>query len=171
LEDIAIFFNHFKELYEGFHERHQAVERLFRDKKTSFVIVCAPTEPAVEVAQFFVKELRERKMPLVGVIANQCHLLEGKHSDLPQSLQDNIESIGAEISDKVASVFLARLTMAYRRLGMLHDFEQKLIQGITEDLDRTQFMKKIPRLAGEVHDIRALYAVGQYLFQSETKEG
>lgn len=167
LEDIAIFFNHFKELYEGFHERHQAVEKLFRDKKTSFVIVCAPTEPAVEVAQFFVKELRKRRMPLVGVIANQCHLLQGKGSNFPEDLREEIQTTGAEISDKVGSVFLARLTMAYRRLEMLNEFEQKLIKDIEKDLNKEQFVKRIPRLAGEVHDIEALHMVGQFLFQEE----
>ena len=167
LEDIAIFFNHFKELYEGFHERHQAVEQLFRDKKTSFVIVCAPTEPAVEVAQFFVRELRKRKMPLVGVIANQCHLLQGKKSEIPEDLQEGIKVLGDDISDKVASVFSARLTMAYRRLGMLHDFEQELIEGIIKDLHQDQFVQRIPRLAGEVHDIEALHKVGQFLFEGE----
>ena len=167
MEDIAIFFNHFKELYEGFHERHQAVEKLFRDKNTSFVIVCAPTEPAAEVAQFFVRELRERRMPLAGVIANQCHLLKGKKSDFPEELQQEINIQGAKISDKTAAVFSARLNMAYRRLGMLHDFEQKLIQGIEKELKKEQFVQKIPRLAGEVHDIEALNKVGQFLFFEE----
>ena len=42
LEDIAVFFQHFKELYEGFQQRHQSVEACFRDSKTEFLIVFSP---------------------------------------------------------------------------------------------------------------------------------
>ena len=167
LEDIVIFFNSFKGLYEGFHERHQAVEQLFRDKNTSFVIVCAPTEPAVEVASFFVKELEQRNMPLIGVIANQCHLLKEKSSSFPKSLEEEIQKTGESISSGVASIFYARLSMAYRRLEMLHEFEQKLVQGIEDGLGREQFLQRIPRLPGEVHDIQALHVVGQFLLEEE----
>ena len=167
LEDIVIFFNNFKGLYEGFHERHQAVEQLFRDKDTSFVIVCAPTEPAVEVSNFFVKELRRREMPLVGVIANQCHLLKKQSDSFPQSLKEEIEKTGESISSGVGAIFYARLSMAYRRLEMLHNFEQRLVQDIEEGLGKEQFLQRIPRLAGEVHDIQALHVVGQFLLEKE----
>ena len=53
LEDIAIFFINFRDLYEGFQERHSAVEKLFRSKHTAFLIICAPHKPALEVADFF----------------------------------------------------------------------------------------------------------------------
>ena len=68
LEDIAIFFQHFRDLYEGFQKRHQAVEKMFLDKATSFLIVTAPHEPSVEVAEFFITELRKRRMNNSGII-------------------------------------------------------------------------------------------------------
>jgi len=64
IEDITIFFQHFRDLYEGFQERHIAVERLFREEKTAFLIISAPHEPAIEVAEFFLKELQKRSLPI-----------------------------------------------------------------------------------------------------------
>lgn len=167
LEDIAIFFDHFKELYEGFQERHQAVEKLFRDKDTSFLIVAAPTEPAIEVADFFVEELKKRNMPLVGMIANQCHFLSGDHEQFPKGFVEAIEKEGSIISENVASVFQARLKMAMKRMDMLHAFEEKLIQKIEKKMNQRQFTQRVPRLSEEVHDLFALRKVGEFLFEEK----
>ena len=85
-----MFFQHFKELYEGFQQRHQSVEALFRDSKTGFLIVFSPTEPAVEVAKFFVEQLKMRRMPLLGVIANQCHQAIPRSEDSSEQLQETL---------------------------------------------------------------------------------
>ena len=98
LEDIAVFFQHFKELYEGFQERHQAVEALFRDSKTGFLIIFSPTEPAVEVAKFFVEQLKMRRMPLLGVIANQCHRATPRSEESNAQLKQLCESNSADLA-------------------------------------------------------------------------
>ena len=63
-------------MYEGFQQRHQAVEEMFLDKTTSFLIVTAPHEPSVEVAEFFITELGKRNMNNAGIIFNQRHIIK-----------------------------------------------------------------------------------------------
>ena len=165
LEDIAVFFQHFKELYEGFQERHQAVEALFRDSKTGFLIVFSPTEPAVEVAKFFVEQLKTRKMPLLGAIANQCHRATPRSEESPEQLQNLCESNSADLAADTINRMMARMRSAHNRLLMLQKYEQDLVSTVLQGLTSHQGLHQVPKIKGEVHDLPALFEVGQFLME------
>ena len=167
LEDIAIFFQHFKELYEGFQERHQAVERLFRDPKTGFLIVFSPTEPAVEVAKFFIEQLKSRKMPLLGVVANQCHQAIPSSFETTEWLQQVCTDLSQELAADTTNRMMARMRSAHNRLLMLQEYEQALILQVEKNLRSNQGLHLVPKVKGEVHDLQALYRVGKFLMQTE----
>jgi anion-transporting ArsA/GET3 family ATPase len=165
LEDIAVFFQHFKELYEGFQERHQAVESLFRDPKTGFLIVFSPTEPAVEVAKFFIEQLKIRKMPLLGAIANQCHeaipTCESSQERLREICENNSQDLAGDTSNRM----MARMRSAHNRLLMLQEYEQTLVSGVQSGLTNQQRLQQVPKVKGEVHDLQALFKVGHFLME------
>ena len=163
LEDIAVFFQHFKELYEGFQQRHQSVEALFRDSKTGFLIVFSPTEPAVEVAKFFVEQLKIRKMPLLGVIANQCHQAIPRSEDNSDQLQQLCESKSTDLASDTVNRMMARMRSAHNRLLMLQTYEQDLVSKVQQDLTSHQGLHQVPKIKGEVHDLFALFKVGHFL--------
>ena len=167
LEDIAIFFQHFKELYEGFQERHQAVEGLFRDSRTGFLIVLSPTEPAVEVAKFFIEQLKSRKMPLLGVVANQCHQAIPSSPETRELLQQVCTDFSQELAVDTTNRMMARMRSAHNRLLMLQEYEQNLILQVERDLRSNQGLHSVPKVKGEVHDLHALYRVGKFLIQTE----
>lgn len=165
LEDIAVFFQHFKELYEGFQERHQAVEALFRDSRTGFLIVFSPTEPAVEVAKFFVEQLKTRKMPLLGAIANQCHRATPRSEDSNEQLQKLCESHSTDLAGDTVNRMMARMRSAHNRLLMLQSYEQDLVSSVQRGLTSHQGLHLVPKIKGEVHDLPALFKVGQFLME------
>lgn len=167
LEDIAVFFINFRDLYEGFQERHSAVEQIFRDKGTSFLIVCAPHEPALEVADFFLRELSNRKMHTPVVIANQCH--QAKYDDLdPTSLLGtSVQEKTHGLTEHTSSTLLARMKTAHRRLRSLAKEESRLLSLLQKKLKSDQKMVRIPRFHGEVHDIYALNKVGTALLHQQ----
>ena len=165
LEDIAVFFQHFKELYEGFQERHQAVEALFRDSKTGFLIVLSPTEPAVEVAKFFVEQLKMRRMPLLGVIANQCHRSTPRSEQSSDNLQQLCESNSTDLALDTVNRMMARMRSAHNRLLMLQTYEQELVSSVQKGLTSSQGLHQVPKIKGEVHDLPALFKVGQFLME------
>lgn len=165
LEDIAVFFQHFKELYEGFQERHQAVEALFRDSKTGFLIVFSPTEPAVEVAKFFVEQLKKRRMPLLGAIANQCHRATPRSEDSNDQLQKLCEVHSTDLAGDTVNRMMARMRSAHNRLLMLQSYEQDLVSSVRRGLTSHQGLHLVPKIKGEVHDLPALFKVGQYLME------
>ncbi len=71
LEDIAEFFLNFQSMYEGFVERARAVERLLRDKRTTFVVVSTLEPAPVREAEFFVSALAERRLHLGALVLNK----------------------------------------------------------------------------------------------------
>ena len=170
LEDIAIFFINFRDLYEGFQERHSAVEELFRSKDTAFLIVCAPHRPALEVADFFLKELEKRGMNMPGIIANQCHIAKHDNLDPQQELSDIVNACAADTKEHTASILLARMKASHRRLRNLAQEEQRLLSILRNKLNKNQKMLKIPRFHGEVHDIFALKKVGDTLIDPVSQE-
>ncbi len=165
LDDLAVFFKDFQGLYEGFRRRHDAVLALFRDPRTSFVTVCAPTESSVDVATFFQEELRNRSLPRGGVIVNQVHSAEGATHDASAVLGEVAAKAGADLPAPVVNAVLARLGMAHKRLHELVLAEQALEEKVRRAAEGAGFYQEVPRFDGEVHDVTALRGVGRALFE------
>ncbi len=159
LGDIAAFFALFKDLYDGFRERHEAVERMFIDAGTSFVVVAAPTEPSMEVAGFFFTELRARGLPLGALIANQVHRAEFRTPDVEATL-----GAAARAQDPTAAgPLLARLEAAHGRLGALATLESARVEQLRRQAGPTVDLHVVPRLDGEVHDLASLALLHRFL--------
>src|SRR5207244_1312220 len=62
LEDIAEFFLNFQSMYDGFVQRARSVERLLRDRRTTFVVVSTLEAAPLREAEFFISELQARKL-------------------------------------------------------------------------------------------------------------
>ena len=164
LTDLSEFFLHFRDLYEGFQQRHSAVMEMFHAASTSFLVVTAPNRPSVDVARFFIDELQSRDMPSVGVLVNQCHRTLGRELD-PEAV---LGALARERSDGLvrhtAGALLARLGSAHRRLCELTAIEHELIEELQGATPPSQSVWTVPRFPGEVHDLPALGQVGDHLF-------
>lgn len=167
LDDLSDFLLLFQDMYEGFRERHQTVLRLFRSQECSFVTVCAPTEPSVEVAGFFSQQLSERGYPRGGTVINQVHLCGDSALDAQALLSDKAQALSADLQDWTAASLVARLGAAHRRLRALSDGERVLID--TVQTFSSGFLIEIPRLEGEVHDLQGLARIASHLFQGDTQ--
>jgi anion-transporting ArsA/GET3 family ATPase len=164
LEDLGIFFKDFQELYEGFRERHDSVIEMLRAPSTHFLTVCAPTESSIDVAAFFQEELRRRNLPRAGVVVNQVHECAGASHDARDFLGDVAGNLSSDLSESVMGSVLARLGMAHRRLHDLARAEERLIEKVREVAVGGGFLRRVPRLEGQVHDLAALHKVGKSIF-------
>jgi anion-transporting ArsA/GET3 family ATPase len=166
LDDLAEYFQHFRDLYDGFRERQEAVVEMFHDRrKTSFFIVCAPNSPSTEVAEFFLDELRSRRMPNPGVIVNQRHLTVGERLDARAELSSAIDGLSDGAPPAAAGSLLARLGASHRRLLGLSKAEEAIVSSLMRSLRPGQVSWQVPRLDDEVNDLAGLARVGAYLFQ------
>lgn len=168
LEDLAVFFQDFQGLYEGFRKRHGQVLAMLRAPETSFVTVCAPTESSLDVAVFFQEELRSRNLPRGGVVVNQVHTCRGDDHDAQTLLYEQAQGMAADLPPDVVASVLARLGRAHRRLRALHVAEQGLVKRVRA-VASGAFYAEIPRLSGEVHDLSSLLLVGEHLFEAEAE--
>jgi anion-transporting ArsA/GET3 family ATPase len=159
LGDIAGFFSLFRDLYDGFRERHEAVERMFADASTAFLIVAAPTEPSMEVAGFFFDELRTRKLPLRALVVNQVHASRFDTPDVDELLGAAARRIDAE----AAGPLLARLESAHGRLRALSELEGRRVAELRRRAGPTVDVRVVPRIPGEVHDLAGLAALHRFL--------
>jgi anion-transporting ArsA/GET3 family ATPase len=162
LDELSVFFALFKDLYDGFRERHEAVGRLFAATTTSFLVVSAPTEPSVDVARFFLDELRTRKLPIGGVVVNQVHTASTSVPDVDALLGPGARALDAG----TAGPLLARLGAAHRRLRDLSVLEAARVEELRRASAGAAWVKVIPRLPDEVHDLDGLLRLHLNLFDA-----
>ena len=163
LSELSQFFILFRDLYEGFNERHEAVVAMFHSVQTAFLVVCAPNEPSIEVATYFLDELRARKMDNPAVIINQRHRTLGDELDAEEHLGEAARRLSEELESNTANQLLARLGAAHRRLRELSERETGFIAELHRHMDARQETWTVPRFSGEVHDLVALDRVGDHL--------
>jgi anion-transporting ArsA/GET3 family ATPase len=156
LDELSEFLFIFRDLYDGFRERHEAVIQLFEQPTTTFAVVCAPNEPSVAVAGYFLNELKARGMPCAGVLVNQMHPTLGESLDPASLLEEHARRLASDLDENTVNQFLARLGVNHRRLLGLSQSEQAMTGQLHPLLTSEQTMWQIPRLEGEVHDIEAL---------------
>ena len=163
LGDISEFFHHFRDLYDGFRERHEAVLHMFTSTDTSFLVVCAPNDPSIEVAQFFLDEFQTRKLPGSGVIVNQVHPTGGDSVDPEVVLGAGAADSAVGLEPHTVGRLLARLGASHRRLRELSALEEQQIARVGARLQPGQQLWRVPRLEGQVHDLAALQQVSDLL--------
>ena len=96
LEDVAEFFILFQTMYPGFVERARAVERLLRDRRTTFVVVSTLEAAPVREAEFFIQVLSDKQFHLGAVVLNRV---------LPDYLLDDAaEARAARLCDDAAEL-------------------------------------------------------------------
>jgi anion-transporting ArsA/GET3 family ATPase len=96
LEDIAEFFMLFQTMYAGFVQRATAVERLLRDRRTTFVVVSTLEAAPVKEAEFFFEVLVSKGFHLGALILNKV---------LPRYLLDEaMETRALSLSDEAANL-------------------------------------------------------------------
>ncbi|RME22202.1 MAG: ArsA family ATPase [Deltaproteobacteria bacterium] len=163
LGELSEFFQAFRDLYDGFRERSEAVIALFSDPDTRFIVVTAPTASGVETARFFLGELRARGMPCAGVAVNQRHLVGEEPPDAEQVLGPLAASLAGDLAPHTAEALVARLGAADRRLRELSALEARRLQVVRQAMSPGQEMWQARRQLREVHDVEALLVVGAQL--------
>jgi anion-transporting ArsA/GET3 family ATPase len=160
LADLSRFFHIFSGMYEGFHDRHEAVTRIFADATTAFLVVCAPNEASVDVATFFREELLSRRLPLAGYLVNQVHECAPEAVDVAQVLAPLL----ADLRPGRARELLGRCDAAYARLRAVAAREAPLLDRVRRYAGEELVHVEIPLLAEPIRDLKGLEVLGRHLF-------
>ena len=73
LEEMAAFVGELNELFGGFKERASEVSRAFRAPDFGYLLVAAPSGPALEEARFFAERLRRLGLRADALVVNRVH--------------------------------------------------------------------------------------------------
>ena len=104
-------------------------------------------------------------MPLVGSIANQCHRATPRSEESQCTTSRVCESNSTDLAADTVNRMMARMRSAHNRLLMLQKYEQDLVSSVLQGLTAHQGLHQVPKIKGEVHDLPALFKVGQFLME------
>ena len=164
LEDLTSFFQDFRHLMDGFHERHEAVLALFADPGTAFVVVAAPNEPSVDVAGFFREEIIARRLPLAGFIVNQVHECGTEVLDAQALLGARAQAAGGDLPAHTVLSLSARLESAHRRLASVAQAEGPFLARLAAMAQGGPFLRVVPLLDVPIRDLDGLLELCARLF-------
>jgi anion-transporting ArsA/GET3 family ATPase len=172
LEDIAEFFILFQTMYAGFVERARAVERLLRDRRTTFVVVSTLEAAPVREAEFFIQVLTAKKFHLGGLVLNRVlpsflvneaaevratHLCDDAATlAAVDGLAEAVDADQAQLGRVLAEIgenFRNFALVARREQGQLRDLQP-----------RPDVVVTVPEFESDIHDLPGLVRLGERIW-------
>jgi anion-transporting ArsA/GET3 family ATPase len=181
LEDLAEFFILFQTMRDGFVARAEAVNRLIRDVRTTFVVVTTlEAVPAVEAEQL-IESLRDRRLHLGLLVCNK--VLPGSFSDPPVGRTAELlglragelaKALGGRLpedpttasrpSDEMVGRVLAEVARSFANFRLVATREAELLRELSAAHEVTA---TVPYHPGHVTDLQGLLDVGAKIWGDE----
>lgn len=179
LEDIAELFILFQTMYDGFVARATAVERLLKDRRTTFVVVSTLEEAPLREAQFFVQVLTARRLHLGALVLNKVlpgYLLDEEAEERAANLAEEASGIarlpGFSSSldtdpDQLCRV-LEEVAANFRNFAMVARREADLRRELQVAPD---VVATAPELEDDIHDVAGLLRLGERIWTTPSALG
>jgi anion-transporting ArsA/GET3 family ATPase len=171
-------------MFGGFRTRADATYRLLQAPGTAFLVVAAPERDALREAAYFVERLAEDRMPLAGLVLNRVHgsgaadlsaeralaaaenLEEGRIVDRGDGKEkkDGAPSPGrpgTQDEDEADQLAAALLRLHAERMQLLT--RERRTRDRFAALHPEVPVAEVGALAGDVHDLAGLRAIGAQL--------
>jgi anion-transporting ArsA/GET3 family ATPase len=169
LEDIAEFFILFQTMYSGFVERASAVERLLRDKRTTFVVVSTLEASPVHEAEFFIQALTAKRFHLGALVLNKVlpgYLLDEGAQEVANRMCDEAaelagldelaESLGTDAGQLRRVLF--EVAANFRNFAVVARREASLRRELQI---RPDVVATVPEFEEDIHDLAGLLRLGE----------
>jgi anion-transporting ArsA/GET3 family ATPase len=178
LEDISEFLLAFEGMSDGFRRRAEAVRRLLFGPETAFVLAAAPSGESVAHARDLLSRLEAHGAHVVGVVANRIRAWPDGAPPLPSAGER--DAWRAELERAFArengDAFPARLA-ATAALDVLDGYAA----AVTRDREATApllaeaslrgcFVRRIPELPRDVHDLDGLAGIERRFFDEDQEQ-
>jgi anion-transporting ArsA/GET3 family ATPase len=164
LEDIGEFFLNFQSMYEGFVERARAVERLLRDRRTTFVVVSTLEPAPVREAEFFVTALAERRLHLGALVLNKTlpgYFLGADGEATARALCGPPEAAVDGLDAPTVGRVLHTVGESFLNFSVVAKREAELRAELAAAPD---LVLSVPYFEADVHDLAGLARMGDHLF-------
>lgn len=175
LEDISEFLLAFEGMSEGFRERAREVQARLVGPDAAFVLAASPAAQSTRHALGMLDRLETARVPLAGVIVNRAHLwpaagptpdrvpAAGSDRDAEAALAAALAELGASANDAARAAFACA------------DGYAAWVRSDAESTARLEarvaraggFIRRVPELPGDVHDLGGLAQIADRLFEGE----
>ena len=168
LQDIAEFFILFQTMYAGFVQRAQAVDRLLRDKRTTFVVVSTLEAAPLHEAEFFIHALDQRDLHLGAVVLNKVlpdYLRDDGAGRVARAIERDpdiataaLETVLPDSDPKLIRRVLVEVAESFLRFQVVaqREAEQRAELGVAPDVIGT-----VPFFETDIYDLGGLLRLGQ----------
>ncbi len=171
IQDLTNFFQAMTGLTEGFAERARKVNELLRNSSTVFVLVTSAEQNALSEALYFHNKLVEADIPLEAVIVNRAFELSEKLVPKPEELATLFD--GESIKQVVESEpgmqqslpgLVDKLAGLKQVAEQLNSIARENVERLDKALGGGEKIACVPIFNEDIHDIRGLLRMGNYLF-------
>jgi hypothetical protein len=181
LEDLAGFFILFQTMRDGFVARAEAVSRLLRDVRTTFVVVTTlEAVPAVEAAQL-IESLRDRRLHLGLLVCNKvlpwsfsdphagrtAELLGQRSAEIAEALARRLPldpATSSRPTPETVGRVVNEVARSFANFRLVATREAELLEQLSAAHELTA---TVPYHPGHVTDLRGLLEVGATIWGDE----
>jgi anion-transporting ArsA/GET3 family ATPase len=184
IEDLSEFLMAFEVMSEGFRERARRVRSLLLGPDSGFILVAGPSRETVRSADDFLEQLKGSGVPMAGVVLNRVRLwpdaetdeaapvalLDGRNLEREQSLL--AKALENQLADATEAETASRAAVSVAGgYAALVQLDERSSAPLRERARREGlFVRQIPELPRDIHDLAGLREIAQHLFR-EPSEG
>jgi anion-transporting ArsA/GET3 family ATPase len=155
LSELSRFFRSLTGVIDGFGERTREVQALLRAPQTTFLIVTSPEPEPAQEAEFLLRRLAEKDMPVGELIVNRVHT----HGLRGHSVEDVAELLEPKLGERLA----ARVAANLADFDVLASRDHETIARLAERWGQRQPVV-VAHLDEDVQDLLGLAHIAEQLF-------
>jgi len=164
LADIADFFLLLQGMYEGFAARAGAVERLLRDRRTTFLVVSTLEASAAREADFLLGALAERGLHAGALVCNKvlpATLCDPVVSETAARLQAEAEAAAAALGEPAVARVLGEVGTSFANFAVV---AQREAETRAEMAHRPEVVVEVAHFDRDIADLDGLSRLGRALW-------
>jgi anion-transporting ArsA/GET3 family ATPase len=169
LSDISEFFMLFQAMYEGFVQRAEAVKKLLKDDRTTFIVVSTLEPAPAREAELFVQELSRRELDLGAVVLNKVlpsYLRDPHANKIAERMRRDAPTLAAKLSLPVgyaehADRVLTEVAESFSNFSIVAYREAAQKEGLGNYSD---IIASVPFFDTDIFDLAGLARLGERLF-------
>ncbi len=162
LEAMAELITELNDLFGGFKQRAEIVQKTLRSKDVAFVCVTSPSPMSLREVVYFAERLIEHEMPLGAFVVNRLHLAPAA-AQAPATVAEATAAVhGAGLDATLGDDGGQRVARAHADAFALADLDARNLHTLDEVRKRAQLIR-IAELASDVHDVALLAQLGDTL--------
>ena len=161
LQAMAEFISELNDLFGGFKQRAQAVQKSLRSPEVAFVLVTSPAPMSIQEVLYFSERLEEHGMPRGAFVVNRFRMPPPRAGEdvTSKDAAAAMEKLHLKLDDDAP----ARLVRAHAEAMKLAALDAFHVRSLDARAGSRVPIVRVPELASDVHDIKLLATLADIL--------